>query len=398
MASFRSASGPRGDLPDGVRWVADADGLDQLIDELVDVEVFAVDTEFHREKTYFPQLALVQVAWKDQRVLLDPLAVEIGPFGRALVGSATVVMHAASQDLEVLDLRCGVLPERLFDTQLAAGFVGHSLPSLAALHERYLGLHLPKGDRLTDWLRRPLGADQCRYAVSDVDHLLELHQILTDELVRRGRFDWFNIECDLARRRGRVVRDPQDAWRRIKEARTLRGEQAAVARGVAAWRERRAAELDQPVRFVLSDLAVVGVAQRRPRTIEDLARIRGVDERQARGRMGEAILAAVAEGLENPVPRSDSRSYEVDRHLRPAIGLVSAWVSQLSRDLEIETSILATRADIESLLARDPDSRLATGWRADLLGQPIWQLVNGEAALAFDGRGNLILEARQIDV
>jgi ribonuclease D len=287
-----------------------------------------------------------------------------------------------------------VLPRELFDTQLAAGFTGHSLPSLSALVERYYGIHLPKGDRLTDWLRRPLGTDQCTYAIADVEHLLELRLTLTEELEARGRLAWCEAECERVRRKGRVVRDPEEAWRRIKEARTLRGEAAGVARSVAAWRERRAAALDQPVRFVLSDLAIVGIAQRRPRSLADLTRIRGVDARQVKGAVGDGILEAVTQGVEQPVPRRPAPRFELDRRLRPAVALVAAWVAQLSRDLEIETSLLATRSDIEALLAGDPDARLAEGWRAELVGERIRRLVAGEAALAFEGTGHLVLEDR----
>lgn len=187
---------------------------------------------------------------------------------------------------------------------------------------------------------------------------------------------------------------PEDAWLRIKEARQLRGEVAAVARAVAAWREQRAAELDQPVRFVLSDLAVVGVAQRRPKTTDELRKVRGLDDRHARGKVGEAIIAAVDAARGTTVARPEGPAYDLDRRLRPAVSLVSAWVSQLTRDLEIETSLVATRADIESLLAGDPTSRLASGWRADLVGERIRELVSGEAALAFDPSGSLVLEDR----
>ena len=384
------------DVPGGpsVRWVDDAAAFQAIVDELLTVEAFAVDTEFHRERTYYPQLALLQLAWGDQIALVDPLAIDLAPFAAALEGPAVVVMHAASQDLEVLDLACGALPRELFDTQLAAGFVGHSLPSLASLVERFRGVHLPKGDRLTDWLRRPLGADQRRYAASDVEHLLGLRDELIELLDARGRLSWAEAEFEGLRARGRVVRAPEDAWLRIKEARSLRGEVAAIARSVAAWRERRAAELDQPVRFVFSDLAVVGVAQRRPKTLEDLRRIRGVDERHARGKAGEAILEAVEAARGTTPPRSDAPTHDLDRRLRPAVSLVAAWVGQLSRELEIETSLVATRSDIEALLAKDPDARLATGWRAEMVGERIRRLVEGEAALAFDGAGNLVLEDR----
>lgn len=390
-------SGPSGGSDqgiDGSRWIDRDDLLAELVDELVGLPAFAIDTEFHREKTYFPQLALVQVGWADQVALVDPLAVDLAPLARALTGDALVVMHAASQDLEVLDLACGVVPSHLFDTQLAAGFVSHALPSLASLVEQHRGVHLPKGDRLTDWLRRPLGADQRRYAASDVIYLLELRDLLVAELEQRGRLAWAEEECELLRAKGRPVRDPEEAWLRIKEARPLRGEAAAVARSVAAWRERRAAELDQPVRFVLSDLAVVGVAQRRPTTLADLAKIRGVDERHARGKVGEEVLAAVAAAKGTTISRPSGPTYDLDKRLRPAVSLVAAWVSQLARDLEIETSLVATRADIEALLAGDPAARLAQGWRAELVGERIRRLVDGEAALAFDRAGHLVLEDR----
>ncbi len=380
-------------LPEA-RWVDTDVGLGEIVAELVEVPAFGVDTEFHREKTYFPQLALVQLSWNDQRALVDPLAIDLAPFAAALVGPATVVMHAASQDLEVLYRSCHVLPRNLFDTQLAAAFVGHSLPALSALVDKHYGVHLPKGDRLTDWLRRPLGADQRTYAASDVEFLLGLQEKLTAELEERGRLSWALDECEALRAKGQVIRRPEDAWLRIKEARSLRGEVAAVARALAAWREQRAAELDQPVRFILSDMAVVGIAQRRPKVPADLGRIRGVDERHAKGKIGEAILAAVAEGRGQEPPKLVGSSHELDRKLRPAVALVAAWVGQLSRDLEIETSMVATRSDIEALLAHAPDARLTRGWRAELVGERIRRLVEGEAALAFDGRGNLVLEDR----
>ncbi|MCB0961956.1 MAG: ribonuclease D [Acidimicrobiales bacterium] len=376
------------------RWVDDDAAFAEIVDELCGVDAYGIDTEFHRERTYYPQLALVQLSWGDERALVDPLAVDMAPFARALDSDAVVVMHAASQDLEILDLACGTLPRTLFDTQLAAGFVGHSLPSLTALVERFVGVHLPKGDRLTDWLRRPLRDDQRRYAAADVEYLLGLRDTLTGELAERGRLDWALAECEALRSKGRVERPPEDAWLRIREARSLKGEAAAVAQAVAAWRERRAAELDQPVRFVLSDLAIVGIAQRKPKTAEDMRRIRGVDDRQVKGRVGEELLAAVEEGRGGKVSRPAKPRYELDRSLRPAVSLVAAWVSQLSRDLEIETSLVATRADIEALLAGDPEARLATGWRAELVGERVRKLVDGEAALAFDGRGGLVLEDR----
>ncbi|HEY2427446.1 MAG TPA: ribonuclease D, partial [Acidimicrobiales bacterium] len=154
--------------------MASDDELAELATTLCGVDEFCFDTEFHRERSYYPQLALLQVAWDGGVALVDPLAVDIAPLAPCFAGPATVVAHAAGQDLEVLDRACGTVPANLFDTQVAAGFLGFSTPSLATLADRMLHLHLPKGDRLTDWRQRPLTRAQVDYATSDVAHLLPL--------------------------------------------------------------------------------------------------------------------------------------------------------------------------------------------------------------------------------
>lgn len=375
-------------------WVDSQTAFDDVLAALSNETVWCLDTEFHRERTYFPQLALLQIAWQDTTVLVDPLAVDLTGLAQVFAGDALVVVHAAAQDLEVLELACGAVPRRLFDTQVAAGFVGFSTPALALLLERLLHVKLPKADRLTDWLQRPLGRDALAYAAGDVDHLLALHRILSDDLATRGRAEWARDECEILRARPRGPKPPEDAWLKVKEGRQLKGRAAAVARSVAAWRERRAAALDQPVRFILSDLALVGIAQRPPKTADDLRRMRGVDHRALRSGVIDELLAAVREGLEADPPPRQERHRELDKELRPAVALVSAWLAQLSRDLEIDASILATRADIEGLLAADAQSRLAHGWRAEVAGEPIRDLVEGRAALAFDPHGRLVLERR----
>jgi ribonuclease D len=377
------------------RWVEDEASFRAVLDELAGVDVYAVDTEFHRERTYYPQVALVQLAWADQIVLVDPLAVSLQPFAEILEGDGLAVMHAAAQDLEVLEQACGAIPKRLFDTQLAAGFAGHGTPSLTNLAEKSLGVRLPKGDRLTDWLSRPLNRDQRSYAADDVAYLVELYRLLVKQLEADQRLAWAEEECEMLRTRVFGQRDPADAWLRIKEARHLRGRAAAIARALAAWREQRAMDTDQPVRFVLADLGVVGIAQRAPRTVEQLRAVRGVDGRHLRGTQAAEILEVVAQAHDEPPPRARvSDTMELDRQLRPAVTLVSAWLSQLSREQRIETSLLGTRSDIEAFLAHDPDARLAHGWRHELVGEPVRRLVEGEAALAFDGRGGLVLEPR----
>ena len=380
--------------PVDFRLVTDQAEFEETLDVLMGESRIAVDTEFHREKTYFPKVAMVQVAWSDGLVLIDPLAVDLRPMARLLESDVLVVMHAAGQDLEVFDHACGSVPVNLFDTQLAAGFIGLSSPSLASLHERELGLRLPKGDRLTDWLARPLTNSQLDYAASDVANLLEIHDLLLARLTGDGRLAWAEQECVemLARERGRRV--PEDAWRRIKEARQLRGRARDVARSVAAWRERRAADVDQPVRHVVPDLGVVGVAQRAPRTIEELRKIRGLDGRHHKGAVAEGLLAAVAAADDLPPLAVEPPRPDGGNDVRAAVTLVSAWVAQLSRDTDLDPTLVGTRSDIEDLVRGVEGARMTIGWRHQVIGGPVDDLLSGRASLAFDGRGGLLLEPR----
>ncbi len=374
--------------------VVDQARFDALIPAIADQPAYAVDTEFHRERSYYPKVALVQINWGAGMALVDPLVVSLEPLAAVLDGPGLAVMHASSQDLEVLRRSCHTLPTRLFDTQVAAGFTGLRSPSLAALHDKLLGVRLPKGDRLTDWLRRPLSEAQLDYAASDVVHLLEIHRLLETDLAQRGRLQWAEAECDEALRRGHTQRDPAQAWLKIKETRHLSARSRGVAQALAQWREERAQETDQPPRFVLPDLAVVGIAQKPPTSVDDLRRVRGLDERHLRNGHADELLRIVAAGLDNEValPAKTGNRALMER-LRPAVTLVSAWLSQHAQDIEIDPALLGTRADIEALLRGDADARLSEGWRAEHVGAPIRSLVDGKATLAFDD-GRLVLEDR----
>lgn len=362
---------------------------------LADQPRYALDTEFHRERTYFPKLALVQVAWagdtRQELALIDPLAVDVTVFAKVFASDALCVIHAAQQDLDVLTHACGSVPRRLFDTQLAAGFTGYGTPSLVSLLQGEIGVTPAKGDRLTDWLRRPLSDAQCQYAAVDVEFLLEVEEQLSAQLADSGRTEWANAAFEELLSKPVSGANPDDAWLRLKDARSLRPRARSVARSVAAWRERRAMRTDVPVRQVLPDLAVLGVSQRAPTSLRELAQARGVDERHSRGGIAEEILEAVREGRDADAPDAPKTNDDLDRNLRPAVALISAWVGQLARDERIDAALLATRADIVALLRGDDDARLAEGWRATLLGEGIRRLVGGQAGLTFDGEGRLEL-------
>lgn len=395
----RSGAARRGDeteaVPAPTRLVADADSLLDLVNELVDQPEYAVDTEFHRERTYFARLALVQFAWKGGLALVDPLAVDPRPLSKVFEGPGLAVLHAADQDLEVLERCCGTVPQRLYDTQLSAGFMGYSSPSLVHLVERVLDRKLQKGDQLADWTRRPLPDNQLEYAASDVAHLLDLRAALDERLGELGRREWAREECEKLLARDRTPMPLDEAWWKIRHARQLRGKSRGVAQCVAGWRERKARSRDIPVRFVLPDLPLMAIAQRPPRSKKELQAVRGIDSRQVAGALGDEIMEAVEEGWELPEESICFPPIEnVDHVVRPAVSIAAAWVAQRAGELGIDPAILGSRGDVVSFLQRRAGSRISEGWRHELLGEPLRRLADGRASVAFDGRENLVLEER----
>ncbi|MBU6316564.1 MAG: HRDC domain-containing protein [Acidobacteria bacterium] len=373
------------------RWITSSADLSALVETAAAQPRYALDTEFHRERTYFPKLALVQIAVDDDIALVDPLRCDMSLLRGLFTSESVAVLHAAQQDLDVLHHSVGAVPTRMYDTQLAAGFLGYSTPSLVSLLQSELKVNAAKGDRLTDWLRRPLTEEQCQYAAADVAHLAALQDILHAKLDSLGRVEWAAEAFGELLRKPVSGTDPDSAWTRLKDVRVLKPRARGVARAVAAWRERRAMATDTPVRQVLPDLAVLGVAQRQPRTVAELSQARGIDERHTRGSIAKELLEAVAIGATEEVQLPAPDGEDLERTMRPAVALVSAWVSEVARQERIDTALLATRHDLVAFLRGDSDARLASGWRHDLLGDGIRRLVAGGAGLTFDGRGGLRL-------
>jgi ribonuclease D len=374
--------------------VVDAGSLNALCTEIADEEYYALDTEFHTERTYYPKLALIQLAWADKVALVDPLAVDLQPLARIFSGPGIAVAHAAEQDVDVLETACGAVPSTLFDTQVVAGFLGMSSPSLARLVDQVLGVSLPKADQLSDWLQRPIPDRQITYAAGDVAYLLELRQVITERLEELGRLTWALEECAqvLSVRRRQVV--PEELWWKMGDIRRLSGRSRGVAQEVAAWRDRRAATVDRPRRTVLSDLALLAIAQRPPRNRQELQQTRGVDGRHLAQGAAAEILDTVARGL--ALAPEDVRLPPEGREAQvapAAVAVCTGLVRQIADDLSFDQGLLATRADIANLLSGEP-SRLDVGWRSSLAGDPLRQLIAGEVAAAFDPDGSLVLEER----
>ena len=361
---------------------------------MAEEDAYGLDTEFHTERTYVPDLALIQIAWADKTALIDPLAVDPAPLAALFGGAGVLVAHAASQDLDVLMAACGAIPATVFDTQIVAGFLGLSTPSLSRLVDQMLGVSLPKADRLSDWLVRPISERQISYALNDVAYLLELRNVLTDRLRALGRLEWALSECDQVLGDRTPARVPEEAWWKLGDIRGMSRRSRGVAQEVAAWRERTAAETNRPRRMVLSDLGLMAISQRPPRNGAELRGARGVDGRHlAQGRAAE-ILRAVEHGLALPPDQIRMPSEGRDAPAPPAaVAVCSGVVRQIADDLDFDQGLLATRADIAQLLCGEP-SRLDDGWRRSIVGDPLRRLIAGEVAVVFDRRGHLVMEER----
>ena len=346
--------------------------------------VLAVDTEFLREKTFFPKLCLVQVAAGDDIAAIDPLLIEdLSPLARLFEDpSITKVLHACSQDLEVILDGMGVVCAPVFDTQLAAAFLGmRQQVSYGSLVEAYCGVHLPKAESLTDWSRRPLDAEQLRYAEDDVRYLPGIYERMISQLVEGDRLTWVAPEmsqlCDVSR----VRRDPRESYLRLRRASSLTRRQLAVAREVCAWREGVAAAHDIPRKWVVSDEVVVEVCKRAPTTVERLRRIRGTD--QISESDARALVEAVVKGTACPAEQCP----KVTRHPRPSaetegvIDLMYAVLRLVSEKSGVATQLIATRDDLLEFLQDRRGSRLSCDWRWELAGKTLDQLLSGEVGL-----------------
>jgi ribonuclease D len=383
---------PEGKAPGlDAAWIDSDAALSGVIDTLRSEPAYALDTEFVAEKTYWPRLCLVQVAWPGGIALVDPLACDAGAFGDLLRSPAVMVTHAGSADLPILERACGARPTKLFDTQVAAGFLGLGTPSLVSLVREVLGVQLDKSQQLTDWSRRPLSESARHYAAGDVDHLLALTTELRARLAARGREEWADAECEVVRTAPVRDVDPETAWWRIKGGRNLHGEHARIAQSVAAWRERRAQELDRPPRFVLGELVLAGITARPPRTTGELAALRGGEH------LPKAAAVAVLDAIEagRAMPKEELRvppKYRDDAALDAAVGLLAAWTGQVAAGEGIDARLLATRDDVKAVVNGRP-SRLDDGWRAAIVGDRIRDLLAGDLVMRLvDGGRRVQLE------
>jgi len=373
--------------------VSDRSALLALCERLEHAGRVAMDTEFHSENSYVPRLMLLQLAFDDGVALVDPLAIaDLSPLARALE-HRLVIGHALSSDLRIFYERFGSLPGNVFDTQIAAAFCGFGAAiSLADLVQELLHVRLRKSHTVSDWSARPLSPAQIQYLVDDVIHLIPLYERIRALLVERGRLPWAEAECKTLSDPARYRVESDRLYLKVAGNQRLNRRELAILSELAQLRERVARERDVPLRFVAPDDVLIAIASLRPKSVRDLDAVRRISE-QTKRTLGKLLIDAVAAGEAWPEDRLPPKPQRgLDNARESLVTLMSVVTSAIAAEQKLPTSLLVPRSSLERVareLPRDHETFNATlglsDWRTELVGEPLWRLVNGERKIAVHG-------------
>jgi ribonuclease D len=362
--------------------------LAQFCSGLTTTDYCVIDTEFIRESTYYPELALIQIAAGDQLACIDPLAIsEIAPLAELLVKDSLLkVFHSSSQDLEILYQKFGLLPTPVFDTQLAAAVLGYNHQiSYADLVQQITGVTLEKKHTRANWMRRPLSQDELDYAMDDVRYLLAVYEALNEKLESTRRYSW--MEKDL-----RAMSDPSNyqvdmaqLWKRLKGVQKLKGERLQIASELVQWREQVAQRQNRPRRWIVKDEVIVDLARQKPADIEALSRIRDLSDKTV-NRHGDKLLQIVthAAGVDASQWPQHDRIKNLNQQQLALGDCLMALCRVIADQNQIALATLATRKDIDSLLLNQKSSRLTQSWRFSMAGEQLLEFIHGQSSISVD--------------
>lgn len=371
-----------------------AQQLETFCTRIREADWIALDTEFLREKSYFAQLCLIQIATHDVVACIDPLAIEdLSPLLDILYDHRCLkVLHAARQDLELFyDLR-GTVPSPVFDTQIAATLAGLGEQiGYATLVEKLLGVSLAKTHARTDWSRRPLSDEQIRYAADDVIYLVSAYDKLRNQLDRLGRLGWLTEDFSSLVDPANYANPPETMWRRIKGVGKLKGVQLSVLQALAAWREAQAKQRNRPRRWILRDELLLDLARQRPSDRAALSRIRGLEQGTIE-REGAYLLSIVEQASQAPRDQWPqlAKLKPLDEAEAAVVDSLVALLRLCAASAGVSAGSLAARSDLEALVRGGDDIPLLHGWRAELAGHALQAWLEGRSTLRVDG-GNLKL-------
>ena len=364
-------------------------------------EYVTVDTEFLRERTYYSKLCLVQLAMPGEgdegAVLVDPLApgISLEPLYDLFRDTSVVkVFHAARQDIEIFYVDAGVIPDPLFDTQVAAMVCGFGdQAGYETLVKRIVKQSLDKSSRFTDWSRRPLSEAQKKYALGDVTHLRVIYEFLAKQLEKQDRQKWVTEELRILTNPETYITRPEDAWKRVK-TRNSSGKFLAIVRELARFRETYAQARNVPRNRVFKDEALVELAATKPTSFEDLSRSRLLLREARRGDIADGILSAVKAGIACPHDQQPKASNGRDKlQVNPALAdLLRVLLKAKTEEYGVASKLIANSSDLDGIAAGLRDAAALSGWRNDVFGKDALRLCAGQVALSVSGNSIRIIE------
>jgi ribonuclease D len=372
--------------------------LQTLTGELGNARYLALDTEFMRDQTYWPKLCLIQIAAPGTEAIIDPLAegIDLTPFYDLLKRPDIVkVLHAARQDIEIFAQQGGVIPDPLFDTQIAAMVCGFGdAASYETLARKLAKVEIDKSARYSDWSHRPLNKRQLEYAMADVTHLRTIYEAMVAQLARTGRSSWVEEEIAALRDPALYRLDPKSAWKRLKP-RTSNKKFLAMLATLAEWREREAQARDTPRGRVLKDEALTEIAAHPPENAEGLERVRAVPKGFAASKMGKGLLDAIEAGRHAHPPEGiePQRAFRRREPSPATIDLLKTLLRLKAEEVGVAPRLIADAEDIENLAALEDEGVPALhGWRAEVFGNDALALRKGSLAIALEGGQAVVVE------
>jgi ribonuclease D len=371
--------------------------LAKLCEQIKKEPWLALDTEFLREKTYYPKFCLLQIATPEWVACIDPIALpQLESLFDAIYNPAIVkVFHSCRQDLEIFFQWTGKLPSPIFDTQVAAPLLGfQDNPGYAMLVSSLLSVNLNKAHTRADWSKRPLTEAELEYAADDVIYLCQIYQIMVQKLTALGRIDWLKNDFAELTNPALYKVDPETAWFKIKGKNKLTGKQLSIIQTLAQWREKIAQAEDRPKSWLLRDELLFDLAKLQPETVQELANVRGINERSV-NRYGKELCQLITAAKNRPpMPLHEKdRSAKKTQQEEAILDILTALVRVRAEENALNPTILASRKDLEELLSNsDDECPLLHGWRYTMAGKELVGLLKGELLLGIDSDKLAIIE------
>lgn len=377
------------------QYIDTAEELVRFCDRIGKADWIALDTEFIREKTYYPKLCLLQIATPDVVACIDPLALDdLSPVLDVIFDeSITKVMHSGRQDMEIFFHLAGKPPAPVFDSQVAALLLGYQEQiGYGNLVKELLGIELEKLHTRADWSLRPLTEDQLKYAADDVVYLVEIYQRMNEKLKELGRLDWLGEDFARMVSPGLYENPPEQAWLKVKGGNRLKGASLSVMQALAKWREQTAQRKDRPKGWILRDDALVDIARHRPASMDALGKIRGLAEGLIRnsGKLLVELVNDSASAQPEPFPDTEKR-IKLSPDQGALVDVMMAIVRLSGEQNALNPAVLATRKQLEKLVLGETDIAVMQGWRRKLVGERLMAFINGELNLSV-ANGKLVVE------